>query len=166
MVERFCPLCVVSPCLPLWFYRPLAPQNCPQRFDSAHVHNHWSKISYDKQTEEDDKNMFTNKHMQQLQALALQQAVWGISCKKGHPTKSTAKKYFKMKLWNKPYFCKTRALLFSAKQNSKTKLLLQNSTNLKSAPKAAVANSGSDSSLLFLFSDGRGSAAIIFSKER
>jgi len=56
--------------------------------------------------------------------------------------------------------------LFSAKQNSKTKLLLQNSTNLKSAPKAAVANSGSDSSLLFLFSDGRGSAAIIFSKER
>jgi len=32
-------------------------------------------MSYDKKAEEDNTNMFTNKHIQQLQALALQQAV-------------------------------------------------------------------------------------------
>jgi len=46
----------------------------PPRDDSAHFENHLSKISYDKKAEEDNKNMFTNKHIQQLQSLAMQQA--------------------------------------------------------------------------------------------
>jgi len=62
------------PPIPLWFYRPLAAQNHPHGGDSAHFENHTSKISYDKKAKEDNKNIFTNKHIQQLQALAMQQA--------------------------------------------------------------------------------------------
>jgi len=65
VVERFFPLCVVAYLFPLWFYRPLAPQNRPQGCDSAHFENHWSKISYDRRAGEDNNNMFTNKHIQQ-----------------------------------------------------------------------------------------------------
>ena len=61
-------------------YLPNAPQNRPQGGDSTRFENHWSKISYDKKAEEDNKNMFTNKHIQQLQAPTLQRAVRGISC--------------------------------------------------------------------------------------
>jgi len=68
-------LCCFPSYLPLWFYCSLAPQNRHQGGDFAHFESHWSKISYDKKAEEDNKNMFTNKHIQQLQALALQQAV-------------------------------------------------------------------------------------------
>jgi len=76
----FLPFVLFTPYLPLWFYGPLFPQNRPQGGDSVHFENHWSKICYDKKAEENDKNMFTNRHIQQLQALALQQAVWEISC--------------------------------------------------------------------------------------
>ena len=60
----FSPFVLFPPYLSLWFYRPLAPQNRPQEGDFAHFENHWSKISYDKKAEEDNKNMFTNKHIQ------------------------------------------------------------------------------------------------------
>jgi len=56
-------------------YLPLAPQNRLQGDDSAHFENHSSKISYSKKAEEDNINVFTNRLIQQLQALALQQAV-------------------------------------------------------------------------------------------
>jgi len=68
------PLCCFLPYLLLWFYHPLAPQNCSLGGDSVHFENHISKISYDKKAGDDSKNMLTNKHIQ-LQALALQQAV-------------------------------------------------------------------------------------------
>jgi len=69
----FAPFVLFPTYLPLWFYRPRAPQNRPQGNESAHFENHRSKIPYDKKAEEDNKNMFTNKHIQYLQALALQQ---------------------------------------------------------------------------------------------
>ena len=49
----------------------IAGHNRPQGGDSAHFENHWSKISYDKKAEEDNKYMFTNTRIQQLQALAM-----------------------------------------------------------------------------------------------
>ena len=79
MVERFAPFVLFPAYLSLWFNATL-PLKLAPRGDSAHFKNQWSKISYDKKAEEDNKNMFTNKHMQQLQALTMQQAAWGISC--------------------------------------------------------------------------------------
>jgi len=70
----FAPFVLFSTYLPLWFYRPLALKNCPQGGDTAQFENHCSKISFNKKTEKDNKNVFTNQHIEQLQALAMQQA--------------------------------------------------------------------------------------------
>jgi len=64
------------PYLPFWFYPLLDPQNRPQGVIPPTLRTTDLKF-LDKKAEEDNINLFTNKHIQQLglQALALQQAV-------------------------------------------------------------------------------------------
>jgi len=75
------PLCCFLPIFPFGFIASLPCKIAPKEVipptlrTTVACDKKSQEVSCDKKSEEDNKNMFTNKHIQQLQALALQQAV-------------------------------------------------------------------------------------------